>query len=237
MTTRDALYADILANPDNDGIRLIYADWLEEYGNSNDQAQAEFIRIQIERDRRRRNGILMSDEERLMRDRENELLERFLEWFPMPKSSEFAPCFPRRGFIESVMVDACVFSSAPFEWLFTHHPITEVSVYGRWDNYSQVISAHIPKQLRVLRLSDSGQMTRDEVRSLVGCERHAGWGETLQELNVENITAPARILVLEMLPNVRLRLNGTLYSAMDEFGKRQILESPQTASPMPEGST
>jgi uncharacterized protein (TIGR02996 family) len=37
---------DIVANPDDDGPRLIYADWLEENGYA---ARAEFIRVQVER--------------------------------------------------------------------------------------------------------------------------------------------------------------------------------------------
>lgn len=40
--------ADILANPDDDVPRLIYADWLEEHGWSE---RAEFIRVQCELDR------------------------------------------------------------------------------------------------------------------------------------------------------------------------------------------
>jgi uncharacterized protein (TIGR02996 family) len=40
----DALLAEILANPDDDAPRLIYADWLEEHG---DLDRATFIRIQI----------------------------------------------------------------------------------------------------------------------------------------------------------------------------------------------
>jgi uncharacterized protein (TIGR02996 family) len=38
----------IVANPDDDGARLVFADWLEEQG---DEARAEFIRVQIERAR------------------------------------------------------------------------------------------------------------------------------------------------------------------------------------------
>ena len=37
---------DILAHPDDDTPRLIFADWLDEQGDS---ARAEFIRVQIER--------------------------------------------------------------------------------------------------------------------------------------------------------------------------------------------
>jgi uncharacterized protein (TIGR02996 family) len=45
MTNDQALLRAILANPDDDGLRLVYADWLEEHG---DPARAEFIRVQCE---------------------------------------------------------------------------------------------------------------------------------------------------------------------------------------------
>jgi uncharacterized protein (TIGR02996 family) len=40
----DALLAAILAEPDDDGPRLVYADWLEEHG---EPARAEFVRVQL----------------------------------------------------------------------------------------------------------------------------------------------------------------------------------------------
>ncbi len=42
---RRAFLRDIIANPQDDGVRLIYADWLEEQGETD---RAEFIRVQIE---------------------------------------------------------------------------------------------------------------------------------------------------------------------------------------------
>jgi uncharacterized protein (TIGR02996 family) len=45
MNTRDALLAAILANPDEDTPRLMFADWLDEHGEPD---RAEFIRVQIE---------------------------------------------------------------------------------------------------------------------------------------------------------------------------------------------
>src|SRR5688572_30204356 len=45
MKTEDAILANICDYPDDDALRLIYADWLEEH----DQPErAEFIRAQIE---------------------------------------------------------------------------------------------------------------------------------------------------------------------------------------------
>jgi uncharacterized protein (TIGR02996 family) len=45
MTDGDALYRAILASPDDDAPRLVWADWLEENGDSD---RAEFVRLQCE---------------------------------------------------------------------------------------------------------------------------------------------------------------------------------------------
>src|SRR5262245_27025893 len=45
MSHDEAFLSDIMANPDDNALRLIYADWLEEHGNPE---RAEFIRAQIE---------------------------------------------------------------------------------------------------------------------------------------------------------------------------------------------
>jgi uncharacterized protein (TIGR02996 family) len=46
MTHADAFLHDILAHPDDDAPRLIFADWLEEHGDAESLARAEFIRVQ-----------------------------------------------------------------------------------------------------------------------------------------------------------------------------------------------
>jgi uncharacterized protein (TIGR02996 family) len=48
MSTQSALLSSILANPDDDTPRLVYADYLDENGR---HERAEFIRIQVERER------------------------------------------------------------------------------------------------------------------------------------------------------------------------------------------
>ena len=45
MSDADALLAAVLADPDADLPRLVYADWLEERGEAE---RAEFIRVQVE---------------------------------------------------------------------------------------------------------------------------------------------------------------------------------------------
>jgi uncharacterized protein (TIGR02996 family) len=46
--SRDALLRAIAAAPDDDTPRLVFADWLDEYGDAHDRSHAELIRAQIE---------------------------------------------------------------------------------------------------------------------------------------------------------------------------------------------
>lgn len=48
MSTRAALLAAVLAAPDDDTPRLVFADWLDEHGDS---ARAAFIRLEVEAER------------------------------------------------------------------------------------------------------------------------------------------------------------------------------------------
>jgi uncharacterized protein (TIGR02996 family) len=66
-TAEEAFLSDIRANPDDDGVRLIYTDWLQENGQPQ---RAEFIRVQVELAR------LADDDPRreALADRQDELL-------------------------------------------------------------------------------------------------------------------------------------------------------------------
>jgi uncharacterized protein (TIGR02996 family) len=46
-----ALLADVKEHPDEDSLRLILADWLEDHGDAQDQPRAELIRCQISHER------------------------------------------------------------------------------------------------------------------------------------------------------------------------------------------
>jgi uncharacterized protein (TIGR02996 family) len=48
MKHHPAFLHDIIEHPNDDAPRLIYADWLDEHGGAEEQARAEFIRVQIE---------------------------------------------------------------------------------------------------------------------------------------------------------------------------------------------
>jgi uncharacterized protein (TIGR02996 family) len=70
MTQGDALLEAIRDEPDDEGLRLVYADWLEENG---DDAKAELIRVQCTLARLPSHG---SERERL-KTRERELLHKY----------------------------------------------------------------------------------------------------------------------------------------------------------------
>src|SRR5262245_29077001 len=72
--SEDALLQAVIDNPDDDAVRLVYADWLEEHGQP---ARAAFIRVQIqlsllpEGDPRR--GDLQARERALLKEHEERL--------------------------------------------------------------------------------------------------------------------------------------------------------------------
>jgi uncharacterized protein (TIGR02996 family) len=46
--SRDALLQAIADSPEDDTVRLVFADWLDEHGDEGDRAHAELIRVQVE---------------------------------------------------------------------------------------------------------------------------------------------------------------------------------------------
>jgi uncharacterized protein (TIGR02996 family) len=103
MSVEGAFLQDIIDNPDEDAPRLIYADWLEEQGDPEGLARAEFIRVQIELETLDEPGPRLWR----LREREAELLGTWrAEWVPpglreLVLGEEF-----RRGFVEGVTLTA-----------------------------------------------------------------------------------------------------------------------------------
>lgn len=104
----DAFLADIIAHPEDDAPRLIYADWLQEQGR---ETRAELIRVQIElASRRHAGGPTHCGRSRWLRNRERELLSDWeaadVPWGPAGPLF-FAPAAwtHRRGFLFSISLD------------------------------------------------------------------------------------------------------------------------------------
>jgi uncharacterized protein (TIGR02996 family) len=101
MTQEDAFLQAIRDNPEDDTVRLIYADWLQDHGEPAETARAELIRVQCGLARRG------DGPERLpLRQREQELLHRHLATWVRPLRRLGCTCTFERGFITGVRVEA-----------------------------------------------------------------------------------------------------------------------------------
>jgi uncharacterized protein (TIGR02996 family) len=119
MNDGEALLAAILANPDDDTPRLVYADWLDEHDES---ARAEFIRVQI---------ALVHAPTLALRAREAALLATHETAWLSALKAEKAPLYGeahgkfRRGFIEVVWMSTTAFLERAKD-LFTSVPLREL---------------------------------------------------------------------------------------------------------------
>src|SRR4051794_29267061 len=99
MSVNAALLQAICENPDDDGLRLVYADWEEEHGRPE---RAEFIRVQIALASAAPDdacrGDLEARELRLLTGHRKEWAGGLRDWV---RDWEF-----RRGFVEAVTLDA-----------------------------------------------------------------------------------------------------------------------------------
>jgi uncharacterized protein (TIGR02996 family) len=111
MTPDDAFLADIVANPDDDGLRLIYADYLDEKGDP----RGEFIRVQVEL-ARLPNDMRTGRRRRELETRQGQSLqERGQEW-ARPFRGLVADLNLRRGFVEAVATRPEVFLEQADAW-------------------------------------------------------------------------------------------------------------------------
>jgi uncharacterized protein (TIGR02996 family) len=130
MADLESFFRAIQANPDDDTLRLVFADWLDEH---NDPARAEFIRVQVELDPIREQ--IDSPRVRELLNREADLLGRHRrEWVGRMTDLDaahpgFGPVF-RRGLPELVCLSLDNFLKHGGE-LFEDCPtVREVSLYG-----------------------------------------------------------------------------------------------------------
>jgi len=115
----DAFWHDVLAHPDEDAPRLIYADWLDEHNDP----RGEFIRVQCAL-------AQLSDEDPRrwpLELREQELLREHTEKW-LPKGIKNVKCIFRRGFVEEITV--WVGDSFPVvEQIFLLEPIQCIHIF------------------------------------------------------------------------------------------------------------
>jgi uncharacterized protein (TIGR02996 family) len=151
------LLAGILDDPDDDAVRLVYADWLEEHGGENERARAEFIRLQLRRARLQAG----STEAEAIERREKELLRRHGHGWDLELRSLVPDCEYRRGFIE------------------------EINPYSSFEEVAPALRDFPALAPRLWELAPVRKLvlweTEEELRRALSCDRLA----TLAELRVE----------------------------------------------------
>jgi uncharacterized protein (TIGR02996 family) len=146
--TNEALMQAILDAPEDDSLRLVYADWLDEHG---DAERAEFIRVQIEL------ATLPRHERRaVLGKRAKELLARNEEEWVRPIRDRVVAWAFRRGFVSAVTVTYDAYMKYTFE-LVRLAPIERIQVEqtGSVDIAGSAITLipeHIARQHSVLPL-------------------------------------------------------------------------------------
>ncbi len=129
QTDRDALLAGILADPDADLPRLVFADWLEETGHPANCARAEYIRLAIdetrhpaERGTRRKRKSRLDGLKAMFDD----------EWDVFHKATPGRGLFHAtrsRGFVDHVSIRPAKLATV-FPELPERYPIREMLITG-----------------------------------------------------------------------------------------------------------
>jgi uncharacterized protein (TIGR02996 family) len=167
----DAFLEAILENPDDDTPRLIFADWLDERGDSASTIRAEFIRIQCVL---AREHLSVRRRTALEQRQQGYLEENGREWTRPVRRLLHAWTF-RRGFIDEVSVLADKFLSYAGR-LFRQAPIRHVCLTrriaprsGQGLNMPELADSEHLRHLLSLNLRDN-RLESGDVRAFVVSE-------------------------------------------------------------------
>lgn len=226
MNDGDALRRTILADPDDDTARLVYADWLQENGRPE---RAEFIRLQIEAAR----AEPFSLQARHAADRANDiLLPRHKQW-TQHLHGGFAE-WPRfeRGFVAHLSVEPTRFVPQA-NALFDAEPIQALRLY-RFNTTTERPSFEplfeLSRLRAIRRLEFSSRLLAPEEYELVsGCKYLTGLCELSLRVNPVPPMWLSKVLTAEVFPNLTgldlaecAHLGPTLTNALAKADHREL---------------
>jgi len=149
MSTDDEFIQTIIANPDDDTPRLVYADWLDEQGDP----RGEFIRVQCAL-------ATMADEDPRRWDLELRQA-RLLRWYGWQWwHNAFAPDARRpvfrRGFVEEAAVAGGEFLAQPDHYFGLYPLLQDLTLESvRPVHLPELLRLSLPKNLKVLRIGST----------------------------------------------------------------------------------
>jgi uncharacterized protein (TIGR02996 family) len=199
-----AFLQDVLESPDEEGIRLIFADWLEE----RDDPRGEFIRVQCQLAR-----LSPFDEQRpALAQREHELWAAHGQHWRsyLPAVLHSAPF--QRGFVESVEVPARDFLECAEE-IFAAAPVRRLRVLPGWPPAGAIslVSglAGSPYLARLAEIDLAGMGLTDADAAALAASPHVSGLKALSLANNRISSAGARSLATSphLADNIRLDLS------------------------------
>jgi len=221
--TDTAFLRSILASPDDDAPRLVYADWLDENGDPN---RAEFIRLQI---RLARSPAGDPDFAELKARADDLGRTHHVEWLNQ------LPSWPgvhweifHRGFISAVRFDTpdAFFESA--RAVFRAAPIAEVRLHNfYWHDASRLAESRYLARVRILDLNDGNRIGSKGVEALTSSPQLANLTEL--KLGRNALGSPSARAIAESRHVRGLRLLKLERNDMFDDALRFLAESPQLA--------
>lgn len=235
MTQADAFLQDILARPDDDAPRLIFADWLEEQGDTASVARAEFIRVQCAL----AGGDLPEQRRSELNQRQHAIFEQYRHEWEHPIRRLVRAYQYHRGFIDEVTVWADSFLKH-VDRLFRRAPIQHLTLCSRGSEppvggplyMAELADSEHLCRLRSLRLRRTGLESR-HLRALLVSEHLTSLTEldlALNRIGDSGIRALAKSPLLGRLE--RLNLWGNDVGA---GGLRVLLDALDRLDRAPDG--
>jgi uncharacterized protein (TIGR02996 family) len=194
MTDGDALRRAVIANRDDDTPRLIYADWLDENGQSD---RAAFIRAQVEAAR----AEPFSSEALEAESRADRLLEQHRrKWTRHLGESVIEEPGFHRGFIEHVSVELKPGSISSLGALFDFEPLRSLTIARAIDEEEQVdflavLELHQLRQIRQLKVHAPEGFSHEEYTALLDSTSLHG----IQKLSLQGCALHHPLWIVEMM--------------------------------------
>jgi uncharacterized protein (TIGR02996 family) len=148
----DGFFHALQQDPEDDLLRRVYADFLEDRGDDESTARAEFIRVQVEL-----TALWpFSDRAAQLVARQNELLTRWQRAWLGPWADTLHGWTFRRGMVEAVHADASVFLDNAADWFAEWPTLTVAKLTRTGDHLPELASSPWLAHLRGLDLSNNG---------------------------------------------------------------------------------
>lgn len=218
--TDAAFHRAIIAEPDDDAPRLIYADWLDEQGDAD---RAEFIRLQIQLSR-----MLPGEPSReWIKSRADELRQQHhVEWVNrLPQFAEIHWEVFDRGFIVAARIDSPEAYFAHAHEVLVAAPVEELRLHQfTWPNALRLAESKYLRRVRVLDFGDGNRIANQGTEGLAKSPYLAN----LLALNLSwNMLGSAGVRAIAMAPYIRsLRSLKLYHNDVYDDALHYLAESP-----------